>query len=117
VLQHYTGANGRGQQHGSGQENGVAPTRQTNQERCRNAHGGTRYASDGGQREQLGLGKRKAQVEHLHRDDAPHAPYRKAAQQRRDGYPQIAVSNFFTGGFPKLRVLGSPVGNVNAGCF
>ena len=83
VLQHDAGAQGRGQQHRGGQEDGVAPARQADQERGRDAHRRAGDAGDRGQREQLGLGEREAQVEHLHRDDAPHAPDGEAAQQRR----------------------------------
>ena len=114
VLQRDAGADGRGQQHRGGQEDGVAPAGQADQERRRDAHRRAGDAGDGRQREQLGLGEGEAQVEHLHGDDAPHAPDREAAQQRRHRDPQVAVGDLLAGAFPEGVVFGAPVGDVGA---
>src|SRR5665647_1546494 len=66
-------------------------------------------------REQLSLAERKAQVEHLDGNDAPHTPDGKAAQQAGHGNPEVAVGNALSGAFPELLVLGTPVGDVHAG--
>ena len=51
---------------------------------------------NGGEREQLSLAEREPQVEHLHRDDSPHAPDREAAEQRRHGDREIAVGDLLS---------------------
>ena len=58
--------------------------------------------------------ERKAQVEHLHGDDSPHAPDREAAQQRGHRDPEVAVGDALAGRFPEGVVLGAPVGDVGA---
>ena len=115
VLQRNASPDGRGQQHGSGQKDGVAAPRHADQERSRDAHGRARNAGNGSQGEQLGLGEREAQVEHLHRDDAPHPPDREAAQQGRDRYPEIAISDFLARALPELCIFRAPIGNVGVG--
>ncbi|WP_434735456.1 hypothetical protein [Candidatus Accumulibacter necessarius] len=93
VLQRDAGADGRREQHRCGQEDGVAPAGQANQERGWNTHRRAGDAGDRGQREQFGLGKRETQVQHLHGDDAPHAPDGEAAQQSGHRDPQVAVGD------------------------
>ena len=83
VLQHDAGADRRRQQHRRGQEDRVAAAGEADQERRRDAHRRAGDPGDRGQREELGLREREAQVQHLHGDDSPHAPDGEAAQQRR----------------------------------
>ena len=101
VLQHDAGADRRRQQHRGGQEDRVAPARQADQERRRDAHRRAGDPGDRGQREQLRLGERKAQVEHLHGDDSPHAPDGEAAQQRGHRDPEVAVGDLLAGASPR----------------
>ena len=112
VLQHDAGADRRRQQHRGGQEDRVAAAGEADQERRRDAHRRAGDAGDRGQREELGLREREAEVQHLHGDDSPHPPDREAAQQRRHRDREVAVGDALAGRLPELVVLGAPVGDV-----
>src|SRR5262249_53539383 len=95
-------------------EDRVAAAGEADEERSGNPHRRAGDPGDRGQREQLPLREREAEIQHLHGDDSPHSPYREAAEERGHRDREVAVRDALAGLLPERRVLGAPVGDVGA---
>ena len=112
ILQGEAGADRWDHQEGGREENRVPTPGDADKEGAGNPQGGTGEAGDGGEREQLGLAEREAEIEHLHRDDAPVKPHREPAQEARNRDHEVAVGDALSGRVPECAVLDIPLGNV-----
>ena len=113
VLQREAGTDRRNDQQCRGQKNGVASATETDEKRRGYAQRRAHQARDRGQCEQLCRLEGKAEVDHLHRDDAPHQPHGEPAQQIGYRYPQIAISDALAPGLPECFVLDIPFRDIH----
>ena len=108
VLQGDTRPQCRNHQQGGGKDNGIAAAGNTDHERRGYAESGTGQSGNGGQGEQFYRLERKAEIEHLYRDDPPHHPYGESQQQAGNGNPQVTVGNRLPGILPERMILHVP---------